>query len=347
MTGSTVLVWGPFGFVGRHLTAALIARGCSVAILSRPAHLYDDPGWGGPVRRFELQAGCDNSSTIRQAVSTAAVIYDLAGSSGAVSSNRAPIESLENNCRIQLEFLEACALAGNAPHIVFSSSRLVYGETGTEAVTEDHPLAPRSIYAAHRLCVENYLRIYAHRGHITYSICRISNIYGHERGQRGRDYGVLNSFVRQAIAGRPITLFGAGSQLRDYIHVTDLVEVLIRAGTAPAARNHVFNIGLGTSVTVREAALLIQELAGSPPIQFVPWPADWEAVESGDYVVDTKKARTLLDISCRYDLASGLRETVASYRRPATMAPESGCRRQYPEQAMEAGGSETFEPAGL
>jgi UDP-glucose 4-epimerase len=309
------LVWGPFGFIGRHLTAALLDRGWRVSILSRSSRLYDDPGWGARVRHFELEDGCDNAAVLRLAVSTASVVYDLAGSSGAVASNRAPKESLESNCLRHLEFLDACAAAGHKPHIVYASSRLVYGETGREPVAEDHPLSPQSMYAAHRISVENYLGIYSRLGHVTFTICRISNTYGYDPGRNRPSYGVLNAFIRQAVAGRAITLFGEGRQLRDYVYIADLVEALVRCGTCPAARNQLFNIGLGASTTLRAAAVMIQELAGAPPLQFVPWPEDWKSVESGDYVADTRKATSLLGLSCSYDLAAGLKETIGLYRR--------------------------------
>ncbi len=267
------------------------------------------------MRRFELQGRPADAETIRQAVSTCSVVFDLVGSSGAVSSNRSPLENLDNNCRIQLEFLEACALAGSKPHIVFSSSRLVYGQTGSQPVAEDHPVAPQSIYAAHKLCIENYLQIYASLGHITYTTCRISNVYGFDTGPKGQGYRVVNAFIRQGLAGKSITLFGDGSQLRDYIYIADLVEALMRCGTLPSARNELLNIGAGASVTMRDTASLIRKLTGGPPVHFAPWPQDYGTVESGDFVANIEKAKSLIGLSCKYDLAAGLAETVAQYRR--------------------------------
>ncbi len=319
MTSRGSLVWGPFGFIGRHLTAALLDRGSPVSILSRPVRRYEDPGWDGRVRRFELDERTDRAALLQEAVSSAAVIYDLAGSSGAVASNRAPLESLESNCAAHLEFLEACKSAGHCPHVVYASSRLVYGDTGRRPVSEDHPLSPRSIYAVHRICVENYLQLYARLGHITAAVCRISNTYGFGRGRQATEYGILNAFIRQALAGRPITVFGEGRQLRDYIYVADVVEALIRCGESAAARNEIFNIGLGAGASLRDAAGLIRELTGAPPVEFVPWPGDWQAVEGGDYVADTAKAHRLLGLHCRYDLAAGLAETIDLYRRMETL----------------------------
>jgi UDP-glucose 4-epimerase len=263
-------------------------------------------------------------------------VFDLAGMSGAVATNRAPIKSLDNDCRSQLEFLNACALAGNRPHVVFSSSRLVYGETGHQPVAEDHPVSPRSIYAAHRICVENYLQIYARLGHITYSVCRISNVYGCGGARHTTSHGILNNFIRTAVEGKPITLFGDGSQLRDYIYIADLVESLIRCGIRPAARNQVFNVGSGASVTMREAASMICDLTGAPPLHFAPWPSEWGTVESGDYVANTQKARSILGLSCDYGLEAGIAETVELYRRPRFVPAESGVEMERAARSAQA-----------
>ena len=127
---------------------------------------------------------------LRQAVRSAPLIFDLAGSSGAVSSNASPVGSLDRNCRDQLHFLLACKQARHRPHVVFASSRLVYGAPRVSSVAEDHPVAPQSFYAAHKLCVERYLQVYAGLGEVRYSICRISNAYGPDAARPGSGYRI-------------------------------------------------------------------------------------------------------------------------------------------------------------
>jgi UDP-glucose 4-epimerase len=313
---SCALVWGASGFIGRHLVAALASEGWSVIAVTRPGHPDPDPGVG-TVRKIEIRDSDLSSGSLRDAISESSVIYNLAGSSGAVASNRAPLASLDDNCRVQLRFLAACTAAANRPHVVFSSSRLVYGETGKTPVSEDCPVNPQSIYAAHKLCVENYLQIYARLGFITQTICRISNVYGFDEGHNGQSYRVVNAFIRAGLAGQPITLFGDGQQLRDFIYVSDLVDTLITVGVCPEAKNQTFNIGSGVVNSMYEAADLIQKLTGAQPIKFAPWPQEYQLVESGDYVADISKARSLLKVSNRFDLAAGLAEAVELHRRSA------------------------------
>jgi UDP-glucose 4-epimerase len=321
---NSVLVWGAFGFIGRHLTKALLDRGVRVTGVGRSGEKGSDHRSSLPTVHQAEAAGDDQStSALVDLIRDCDVIYDLAGSSGAVASNQSPIASLDGNCRIQLQFLEACAAAGNRPHVVFSSSRLVYGETGRTPVTEDHPVNPLSVYAAHKLCTEHYLNIYARLGHLTYTICRISNVYGSDAGHQGQGYRVVNAFIRAGLAGNTITLFGDGRQLRDFIYIDDLVEALIQSGTAATARNQMFNIGSGVSSSMLEAATLIREMTSAPPVRFAPWPEDYEIVESGDYVANIAKSVRLLGVRPAYTLAEGIAESIAQLRGDAAMEANS------------------------
>lgn len=300
--------------MGQHLAARLVGLGAKVTILCRGRGRYPVPFWAGQVGWFELPDGKDEAPIIRAAVAQADVIFDFAGSSGAVASNREPLLSLEANCRSQLILLDACEHAARRPHIVFASSWLVYGATARERIAETHPVAPQSMYAVHKLSIEHYLRIYARRGKITFSICRISNPYGFDPNPFFQGFKILNLFVRLALTGEPICLFGDGRQIRDFIYVADVVEALVQCGCSPGARDELFNISLGESHSLLEAATMLQELAGPVVIQFRPWPDEYSVVESGDYVADISKARNKLGFLPAFDLRAGLTDTLRLYR---------------------------------
>jgi UDP-glucose 4-epimerase len=303
-TCRTALVWGARGFIGSYLVADLIARGYEVTVLSRGA-AATAPAWNGAVRWITLDAERRERS-FDAALDGISVVFNLAGSSGAVASNKDPLESLDSTCRLQLEFLCACERGAAPPHVVFASSRLVYAHAGAEAVTEEHPVAPLSVYAAHKLCVEHYHRILAQRAAITFTICRISNPYGLDQAADGKGYGFINAMIHRALAGRPLTLFGRGLQLRDYLYVDDLVTMLRLCAERDEARNEVFNVGRGVSLPLREAIESVRRALGGGQIEYLPWPPDHEAVESGDFVVDVRKARGLLGFEAAYTFEAGL-----------------------------------------
>ena len=110
---------------------------------------------------------------------------------------------------------------------MFTSSRLVYGKPARLPVDEDHPVAPESIYAVHKLSCEHYLRVFAAQGTLSFTIARISNVYGPDAAWDARPHGMVNGFVRQAIEGVPIRLFGRGEQLRDQMFVEDAASALV------------------------------------------------------------------------------------------------------------------------
>ena len=308
-SGSNVLVWGPLGFLGHHLVTELLKKGANVSVLSRARHLYPAPPWANQVSWYELN-GLDDRVTLLSAVSSAIIIYNFAGASGAVASNSDPVQSLNANCTAQLAFLMACEQAAHRPQVVFASSWLVYDHSGSEPVPETHMLAPRSMYAAHKLCVENYLRIYQLRDKITYTVCRISNPYGFDPSKATKAYKVLNSFAQSAVSGDPIRIFGDGRQLRDFIYISDLIEALLLCGFLAEARNDVFNIGYGGSHTMLEAVEIISELAGPAPVSFHPWPDEYRTVEPGSYVADISKANLRLGLTPKTDLRTGLEQTI-------------------------------------
>jgi nucleoside-diphosphate-sugar epimerase len=313
-----VLVWGAYGFMGRHLVGRLLAEGAHVSILTRERSRYAPASWDSTpasdtITRFET-ADADPLPVFRKAVASADLIFNFAGANGAVRSNQDPVRSADENSRVQAQFLHACAQSGRCPHVVFSSSRLVYGRPRSLPVNEDHPLAPRSFYAANKLCCEDYHRAFAASGAITYTICRISNAFGPDPEYARKEHGVINVFVEKALAGQSVKLFGDGGQLRDYIYIDDLIEVLMRCGMYPEARSEIFNVGSGEGIRLREAAEEITKTTGAPPIDFQTWPDEFRNVESGDYVCEIAKLRSTLGF-CPIDaFRSGLAKYVAHRR---------------------------------
>jgi len=307
-----VLVWGALGMIGSHVTEALVQADCNVSVLCRSRGSVSRPWWASKVDWHEIEDDCPEK-TMERAISSASMIINLAGMSGAVASNAKPLDSLDQNCRIQLQFLEACRRAQHKPHVVFTSSRLVYGPAQSLPVHESHPLSPRSMYAAHKLCIEQYLQIYAEMNALTYTVCRISNAYGYDSLGASRGYKILNSFIEKSLAGQPITLFGSGEQTRDFIHIDDLTALLLRCCLMPAAVNQTINVGSGEACRLVDAATLVREMTGGPPLCFQPWPEEFLAVESGDYVSDIIRMQDLLDYTPRYSLKDGIECTLHSY----------------------------------
>jgi UDP-glucose 4-epimerase len=313
--GRRVLVTGGAGFIGQNLVARLLAEGAEVTVfdyaLSRE---LDELARSRRGALQLLQGDIRDEAKVEDAVRGQQVIFDLAGKSGAADSNRAPLLDLEVNCRGHLTVFESCRRLSPQAALVFPSSRLVYGKPQRLPVDEQHPLAPESFYAVHKLAVEHYLQIYARLHGIRSTILRISNPYGPRQGRDARIYGVVNKFVQAAVRDETITLFGDGAQRRDYLHIDDLVEALLAAGLRAAVPSLLVNIGGAEAVSLQNLASRTIALAGAGRIEHIPWPDDYRQVETGDYLTDLTWAAEQLDWQPQVELDAGLRETIAYYR---------------------------------
>jgi UDP-glucose 4-epimerase len=128
-------------------------------------------------------------------------------------------------------------------------------------------------------------------------------------------YGVVNWFVRLAIDGDAIQVFGDGSILRDYLYVGDCVRALLQCAASDAAYGEVFNVGVDRPTTFVELAETLIAVAGSGSWQFAPFSPERKAQEPGDYYSDIGKIRRLVGWSPTVGLEEGLRRTVDYYRR--------------------------------
>ena len=314
-SGKKVLVTGGLGFIGLNISQRLLELGATVTALDNFMPTDVSKSLAEFLGHIKVAiADIRDEEKVERVVRDQEVIFNLAGKSGAADSNKTPLNDLDINCRGHLTVLEACRTFNPGVTIVFPSSRLVYGKPLYLPVDEKHPLAPESIYATHKLTVENYHLIYGNLYGLKATVLRISNPYGPFQAGEGRAYGIANSFIQAAVSGRPITLFGDGSQRRDYLYIDDLVEALLRAGSVEEARGRIYNIGNGQGTSLLELAEMALAVAGQGKIVRVPWPEEYLAIETGDYLSDISLAQNELGWSPITDIREGVGRTVEFYR---------------------------------
>ena len=312
-----VLITGGLGFLGLNLVPVLLDRGAQVRILNRSLHplalsWLDRLRDGRPVE--VLEGDIADAECMPGWLQGVDVIINLAGESGAVKSLREAQMDMHVNIAGHLVMLDALRDQPDCPRVLFVSSRLVYGVTGPDAVGEDHPLRPTSLYGLHKLTVEHYYRIYHEQYGVPYTILRLTNPYGPFQLPHRNHYGVVNRFVMSALRGEALQIFGGGPQLRDYVHVRDVAEAVLCACVDERAMGEILNVGSGRPATLGEVACRIVEIAGSGHVQEVPWPEGYRKVETGDFVCDTQRIERLLGWKAGIDLERGLRETIECYR---------------------------------
>lgn len=315
--GTGVLITGGLGFIGSNIAHALVKLGAKVTIVDALI-----PNLGG--NRFnvgdidesiEISIGdVRDLELIEKLVAGKDVVFNLAAQVDHIASMENPLLDLDMSGRGALTVLEACRRTGRNIRVVFPGSRLQFGRPKNLPVAEDHPMDPLNIYAVHRLLGESYHSVYARSMGLSTCVLRLSNPFGPRQQMRHSKYGILNWFIRLAVEDRDITLYGDGSQERDYFFIEDAVDAFLRAGSMAAADGQVFNLGAGKPISMSEAANTIVEVAGSGRVTCIPWPDDRSKQETGGYVTDISKIREVLGWEPRISFAEGVRRTADFYR---------------------------------
>ena len=314
--GKRVLIAGGLGFIGSSLAHRLVALGADVWIVDSLDSRYggNTANLEGIQDRVKLTLGdAGDDATLAPLLEGVAVVFNLAAQVSYIDSNRMPFTDLDLNCRAQLTLLEAVRRMTPQARVVFASSRLVLGTICRTPVTEEHPTNPRSLYAIHKLTAEKYHQMYADVHGLHTAIVRLANPYGARQQIKHDKYSLPGWFMRLAMEGKPITVFGDGAQLRDYVYIADVVDAFLRVGLLDGSSGEVFNCGSGTATRFADMAEAVVGAVGRGKINYVPWPADYERVETGDVLLDIDKLRRRTGWSPTVSLGEGIADMVRYY----------------------------------
>jgi UDP-glucose 4-epimerase len=312
-----VLITGGLGFIGSNLAIRLVGLGARVTLVDNMI-----PRQGGNLFNIDPVANevhvnfsdVRNQLSMNHMVQGKEYIFHLAGQVNHVESVRNPINDLDINCRGTLVLLEACRRFNGDAKIIFSGTRGEYGSSVHLPVGEDHPTNPKGIYAVTNLTAEKMILVY-HDIHRIEGVClRITNTYGQRHQMQHDEFGVLNWFVRRAMDGAVIPVFGDGRILRDFLYVDDLVECLLMVATSPDAYGDVFNVGTGIPISFIDLAHKIVQITGTGEVAFTEFTAERKEVEPGDYYTDISKIRGVVGWQPQTSLDEGIRRTWQFYR---------------------------------
>jgi UDP-glucose 4-epimerase len=316
--GARVLVTGGLGFIGSHLSRRLVDLGADVTIVDSLIPEYG----GNPynVREVVDRVHINYSDirdpwSIRFLVRGQDFIFNLAGQVSHLDSMEDPQTDLDINCKSQLSLLEALREINLEARVVFAASRQQYGRPRSLPVTEDHPLVPVDVNGINLVAGEAYHLLYHQVYKIPAISLRLTNTYGpHLLMKHGRQ-GFITVFIRLALEGKPIKVFGDGSQLRDFTYVSDVVDAFLAVGITEPAYGRAFNVGGDEPVPLLEVAKLCQELAGEGgEVETAPWPEDREKIDIGSIYVDHTRLTNETGWQPQVGLREGLAETIEFYR---------------------------------
>ena len=263
------VVVGASGFIGSHLVDGLLAAGYRVKALAR--HL---PGLISPVAQANpaltlspLSMG--DGLALQEAMEGAELVFHLASGSLPQSSNRDPQADVQVNLLGALKVLEAARQAQVKRLVMVSSGGTVYGAPQQVPIPETHPTEPTCSYGICKLAIEKYVALYRQLHGLDGLVLRVANPYG-ERQRLDATQGVVPVFLGKALRGEPLQIWGDGSTVRDFLHISDVVAALLAAARY-SGEERLFNVGSGEGLSLNQLVdLLGSELQRPLAVEYLP-----------------------------------------------------------------------------
>jgi UDP-glucose 4-epimerase len=252
-------VFGGGGFIGSTIADRLLADGHAVRIFERPrVDPYRAFAAGEPVewRTGDLLSAAD----VGDAVDGVDAVLHLVSTTLPKGSNDDPVYDVQTNVVASLQLLKAVVERGVKRVIFISSGGTVYGVPQYVPIDEKHPTDPLVSYGITKLAIEKYVLLFARLHGLRAVILRVSNAFG-ERQRIETAQGAIGVFLHRALTGQPIEIWGDGSVVRDYVHVSDVAAAFSRAMTYEGPRA-VFNVGSGAGVSLNELVAAIERVLG-------------------------------------------------------------------------------------
>lgn len=251
------LVVGATGFIGARLVSALRDRGDAVVGAGRAAA---PPVALGGIDWVRFALG--DAAPLAAELTRCDVVYHLACTTVPARSDLDRCADVRNNLLGTVDLLDACARAG-VPRIVFlSSGGAVYGSARSLPIPETAPTEPISSHGIVKLAIEKYLAAYERQHGIAAVALRVANPFG--PGQTGlAGQGAVGVFLRRALTGEPIEVWGSGAAQRDYLFVDDVVDAILRASDY-GGPERVFNVGSGSGRTLLDVICAVERAVGRP-----------------------------------------------------------------------------------
>ncbi|MFQ5790188.1 MAG: NAD-dependent epimerase/dehydratase family protein [Acidobacteriota bacterium] len=314
-----VLITGGLGFIGSNVARRLVDLGAEVLVVDSLI-----PDYGGNLfnvsgleSRLRINiADVRDANGMQYLVQKQDYLFNLAGQVSHVDSMHDPMTDLEINCRSQLSILEACRRGNPGVRVVYASTRQIYGKAVKLPAGEDHPVQPTDINGINKASGEMYHMLYHRVYGLRVTSLRLTNTYGPRQLIKHNRQGFAGWFIRQAVLGEEILIFGDGRQKRDFNYVDDVVEAFLRAAVSPAAEGQIFNLGASPPVSLLEFVRILLELTGRDEEGFrlVPFPDERKRIDIGDFYNSYGKIHRLLGWSPEIGLREGLARTVEFYR---------------------------------
>ena len=317
LSGTRVLITGGMGFIGSNLALRLVEVGANVTLLDAMI-----PGHGGNTHNIDPIKGqvAVNFSDIRDVYSMEYMvrgqdfIFHLAGQNDHVLSQSDPYPDIEINVKGSVVLLESCRKFNPEVRLIYTGTRGEYGSVAHLPASEETPINPRGLYELSSLTAQKVFAIYNDNYAVRSVMLRLTNVYGERAQMRHSRFGVANWFMRLALDGEQITVFGDGSIVRDFVYVQDCVDALVACAENDDAYGEVLNVGSDQPSSFRELAEVVVAEAGGGSWGLTPFTPERASQEPGDFYSDISKIRRIVGWHPETPLDRGVRATLDYYR---------------------------------
>ncbi|GFP34448.1 UDP-glucose 4-epimerase [Candidatus Hakubella thermalkaliphila] len=313
-----VLITGGLGFIGSNLALRLVELGARVLLVDCLLPEYG----GNPFNIRDIRrkvtvniADVRDEASMSYLVKGEDYIFNLAGQVSHIDSMRDPYTDLEMNCRGHLSILEACRKNNREVKIVYAGTRQQYGKPDYLPVDEKHLMHPTDVNGINKMTGEWYHLLYDEIYGVRSTSLRLTNTYGPRLLMKHDRQSFIGWFIRQIIDGETITIYGDGSQLRDFTYVDDAVEAFLLVAVSDEANGEVFNLGGEKPISLRELVELLVQINRGGRYELVPFPEDRQRIDIGSFYADYSKISRLLGWRPKVSLEEGLHRTFDYYRK--------------------------------
>jgi dTDP-glucose 4,6-dehydratase/UDP-glucose 4-epimerase len=311
-----ILITGGLGFIGSNLARRLVKLGARVTIVDSLIPLHGGNHFNIEEIRNDVTINISDvrdSHAFTHLLRNQDYLFNLAGQTSHLDSMEDPQTDLDINANAQLSILEACRRTNPEVKVVFASTRQLYGKPKYLPVDERHPIDPVDVNGINKLAGEGYHLIYNKVYGIRSCVLRLTNTYGPRMRIMDARQTFLGLWVHHILNGKPLQVYGDGTQLRDFSYVDDCVNALLLSAITEVSNGKIYNLGGLEVINLKELAVLMTKQGYGGSFELIPFPAERKVIDIGDYYADCTLITKELGWRPRVGLSEGLTRTLQYY----------------------------------
>lgn len=309
-----IVVFGGAGFLGSRITAAFVERGDDVVVVDGLlAEAGGDAAHLASVRQaIDFRAtAIEDLADLDSLVRSASLIVDCMAWTRHVAAFDQPLYDLRLNLESHLRLIQAVRAVPGA-RILYLGSRGEYGRPDAPRITEETPLDPRDVQSVHKVAADHHFRLFAELSGIGVVSLRLPNCFGPGQPVMGKDIGLVGDWIRSALSGTPIVLYGSGRR-RSLLYSDDAASVVSRLSDQPFAGYQAFNLA-GRDVDLVDLAERIVAICGSGSVTRAPMPHEVAVMDIGGAVFDDTALGRAIGALPEADLDRALGTTITYFK---------------------------------